>query len=169
MTHPRTLTLIAALDEQHCIGGGNAMLWHLPEDFAFFKQYTLGKPVIMGRKTWLSLPRRPLPGRRNVVLTRQSGFEAAGAEVFADLPAALAACAAAPETVIIGGAQIYAQALPLATDLRLTEVRLNVAGDAFFPRFSHDQWQEIARESRVSANGTAFDFVHWRRRHRGSA
>ena len=157
------ITLIAAADINGCIGGNNTMLWHIPEDFAFFKQYTLGKPVIMGRKTWQSLPKRPLPERRNLVLSRQTDWTDAGAEVFADLNTALAACADAPEVMIIGGAQLYAQALPLATDLRLTEVRLNVTGDAFFPEFSRQQWQEVSRESHVSARGIGFDFVHWQR------
>ncbi|QMT34448.1 dihydrofolate reductase [Conchiformibius steedae DSM 2580] len=157
------ITLIAAADINGCIGGNNTMLWHIPEDFAFFKQYTLGKPVIMGRKTWQSLPKRPLPERRNIVLSRQRDWTDTGAEVFADLNTALAACADAPEVMIIGGAQLYAQVLPLATDLRLTEVRLNVAGDAFFPEFSRQQWQEVSRESHVSARGIGFDLVHWQR------
>ena len=148
----QTITLIAAVGENGCIGIGNAMPWHLPEDFAFFKQYTLGKPVLMGRKTWESLPRRPLPGRRNIVVSRQNGYQADGAEVLPSLEAALAACA-----------EIYRQALDSATDLRLTEVRLAPAGDAFFPSFERSLWHEESRSSQQSADGTAFDFVHYRR------
>ena len=98
----QTITLIAAVGENGCIGIGNAMPWHLPEDFAFFKQYTLGKPVLMGRKTWESLPRRPLPGRRNIVVSRQSGYQADGAEVMPSLAAALAACAGEREIIVMG-------------------------------------------------------------------
>lgn len=158
------ITLIAALAANRVIGADNAMPWHLPEDFAFFRRYTEGKPVLMGRKTWESLPKKPLPGRRNLVISRQSGFQAAGAEVFASLDEALAACAGAAETVIIGGAQIYAQALPLATDLRLTEIALNPEGDALFPEFQAADWQECSREAHVSDKGIAFAFVHWRRK-----
>ncbi len=162
--HSPILTLIAAVADNGCIGSGNAMPWHIAEDFAFFKRYTLGKPVVMGRKTWDSLPKKPLPGRRNIVVTRQAGWQADGAERADSLAAALAMLADAPETVIMGGAQIYAQALPLATDLRLTEVRLSVDGDAFFPDFSAAEWQEMERSSHsAAANGIRFDFVHYRR------
>ncbi|MCP1660998.1 dihydrofolate reductase [Neisseria perflava] len=158
------ITLIAACAANRCIGHNNTMPWHLPEDFAFFKAYTLGKPVVMGRKTWESLPKKPLPGRQNIVISRQTGYQAEGADVVADLPAALALCSNAEEIIIMGGAQIYAQALPLATDLRLTEVGLTVDGDAFFPEFSAAQWQETAREAHVSAKGIAYAFVHYQQR-----
>lgn len=162
---PQKITLIAALAQNRCIGRDNAMPWHLPEDFAFFRQYTLGKPVVMGRKTWDSLPKKPLPGRRNIVLTRQSGWQAEGAETAADWPSVRTLLAGEAEIVVIGGAQIYAQTLPDATDLRLTEVALNPEGDAFFPEFDRAHWQEAAREPQHSAqSGTAFDFVHYRRR-----
>lgn len=159
------ITLIAACDRNCCIGINNTMPWHLPEDFAFFKTYTLGKPVIMGRKTWESLPKKPLPERRNIVISRSSDYPAEGAEVAGSLADALALCAGAPEIIIMGGAQIYAQALPLATDLRLTEVGLQVeGGDAFFPEFSAEEWQETEREAHVSAKGTAYAFVRYQRR-----
>lgn len=160
----RQITLIAAVAANRVIGSDNAMPWHLPEDFAFFKRYTLGKPVIMGRKTWESLPKKPLPGRRNLVITRQTDFQAEGAEVFGSLNEALAACAADTEALIIGGAQIYAQALPLATDLRLTEIDLKPEGDALFPEFQAADWRECSRETHVSDKGIAFAFVHWRRK-----
>lgn len=158
------ITLIAAYAEQRVIGIDNTMPWHLKEDFAFFKAYTLGKPVVMGRKTWESLPKKPLPGRRNIVVSRQSDYLAEGAETAADLPQALAMCADEAEIIIMGGAQIYAQALPLATDLRITEVALSVEGDAFFPAFSDADWLEAARESHTTADGTRYAFVHYRRR-----
>ncbi|OAM26849.1 MULTISPECIES: dihydrofolate reductase [Eikenella] len=160
----QTITLIAAVADNGCIGSGNAMPWHIAEDFAFFKRYTLGKPVVMGRKTWDSLPKKPLPGRRNIVITRQGGWQAEGAERAASLADALAMLADAPEIIIMGGAQIYTQALPLATDLRLTEVRLTIDGDAFFPALNAADWQEAERSSHTAAaNGIRFDFAHYRR------
>lgn len=157
------ITLIAAMAHQRIIGGNNQMLWHLPEDFAFFKQYTLGKPIIMGRKTWDSLPRKPLPQRRNLVITRQTNWSADGAEVYDTWQNALAACTDVPEVMVIGGGQIYQQMLDVATDLRLTEIDLTVEGDAVFPHFSPEQWREVAREKGVSQNGVKFDFVHYQR------
>lgn len=157
------ITLIAALAQNHVIGKNNQIPWHIPEDFAFFKQYTMGKPVIMGRKTWESLPKKPLPNRRNMVITRQTDFQAAGAEVFSSVQAALNACADAAEIIIMGGEQIYAQTLDLATDLRLTEVKLTLDGDAFFPVLNPDCWREILREAQVSDKNVAFDFVHYQR------
>lgn len=154
------ITLIAAYAARRCIGINNTMPWHLPEDFAFFKSYTTGKPVIMGRKTWESLPRKPLPGRQNIVITRQA-YQAEGAQTAASLEDALALCQGVEEVIIMGGAQIYAQALPIATDLRLTEVGLDVDGDAFFPEFSTETWQEASRENHVSAKGIEYAFVHY--------
>lgn len=155
------ITLVAAVADNRVIGANNDMVWHIPEDFAFFKQYTSHKPVVMGRKTWDSLPRKPLPNRRNMIITRQSDFQAADAEIFPNLNAALTACANCDETTIIGGAEIYAQALPIATDLRLTEVKLQPQGDVFFPEFSRDEWREVARIAQISKTGIAFDWVHY--------
>ena len=160
----QTITLVAATARNGCIGIGNDMPWHIPEDFAFFKAYTSGKPVVMGRKTWDSLPKKPLPNRRNIVISRQPGLLLAGADVVPGLQDALAVCADAPEIIVMGGAQIYAQALPLATDVRLTEVALDVNGDAFFPPLAPEDWQEISREAQMSAQGIGFDWVHYRRR-----
>ena len=157
------ITLIAAVAENSCIGIDNGMPWHLPEDFAFFKQYTLNKPVVMGRKTWESLPRKPLPGRRNIVISRNY-FAADGAELADSIASALSLLVDVPEIIIMGGAQIYEQTLPLATDLRITEVKLNVDGDAFFPKISSSEWLEQSREPHVSGNETAFDFVHYVRK-----
>lgn len=158
------ITLVAACAENGCIGIDNTMPWHIPEDFAFFKAYTSGKPVVMGRKTWESLPKKPLPGRRNIVITRQADYAAEGAETAASLQEALAACAGAEEIIIMGGAQIYAESMPFATDLRITEVKLNVAGDAFFPLIDKTVWQEAARrEEHESSKGIVYAFVHYRR------
>ena len=157
------ITLVVATAKTGCIGINNDMPWHIPEDFAFFKAYTSGKPVVMGRKTWESLPKKPLPNRRNIVITRQADYLAEGAEVVGDLQAAFALCVDAPEIIVMGGAQIYAEALPLATDLRITEVDLSVEGDAYFPTVGANVWQEVAREAHVSAKDIAFAFVHYQR------
>ena len=158
------ITLIAAVSDNACIGKQNQMPWHIPEDFAFFKAYTLHKPVIMGRKTWESLPKKPLPERRNIVVSKQENWHPEKeVEVFSDLHQALANLADEEEIIIMGGAQIYTQALDLATDLRLTEVHLQVDGDAFFPPFSQQEWREINRETHQSSKGIAFDFVHYQK------
>ena len=106
---------------------------------------------------------KPLPNRRNIVITRQANYVAEGAEVVGDLQAAFALCADVPEIIVMGGAQIYAEALPLATDLRITEVDLSVEGDAYFPTVGANVWQEVAREAHVSAKDIAFAFVHYQR------
>ncbi|MDO4249228.1 MAG: dihydrofolate reductase [Neisseria sp.] len=155
------ITLIAAYARDYCIGIDNRMPWHLPEDFQFFRNYTTGKPVIMGRKTWESLPRKPLPGRRNIVVSRQTNYPAEGAEVISDLTTALSTCDEVPEIIIMGGAQIYQQAMPLATDLRITEIDLEVIGDAFFPTIDPAIWQEVSRKPHISTDGLRFDFVHY--------
>lgn len=155
------ITLIAAYASNGCIGINNTMPWHLPEDFAFFKTYTSGKPVIMGRKTWESLPKKPLPLRSNIIISRQANYYAEGADVVCCLSDAINLCADAPEIIIMGGAQIYEQALPIATDLRITEVQLQIEGDAFFPKFSNIDWQEVSRESHTSDKGINYAFVHY--------
>lgn len=108
------------------------------------------------------MPKKPLPNRRNIVITRQADYVAEGAEVVGDLQAAFALCADAPEIIVMGGAQIYAEALPLATDLRITEVDLS-EGDAYFPTVDANVWQEVARAAHVSAKDIAFAFVHYQR------
>lgn len=137
------ISLIAAMDEQRLIGRDNALPWRLPNDLKFFKRTTLGKTVLMGRKTWESLG-RPLPERENWVLTRDAGFAAAGARVFHQLDDALAAAPA--ELVVIGGAELYRQLMPFVQRMYLTLVHGRFEGDAWFPAFDAAQWREIARE-----------------------
>lgn len=159
------LTLVAAVARDGAIGRDNALLWHLPEDLARFKALTLGKPVVMGRRTWDSLPARfrPLPGRRNLVVSR-SVRELAGAEVFASLDAALAACTEA-EVCVIGGAELYALALPRADRLALTEVDAAYPeADRHFPTWPRERFAEASRETHVGAGGLRFDFVDYLRR-----
>ena len=160
------IVLVAAVAKDGAIGRDNALLWHLPEDMARFKALTAGKPVVMGRRTWDSIPARfrPLPGRRNLVVSRSTS-ELPGAEVFASLDAALAACATEPEICVIGGGEIYALALPLADKLALTEVDVVYPdADKHFPAWPRDQFIEASRETRSSANGMVFDFVDYLRK-----
>jgi dihydrofolate reductase len=158
------LHLIYARAANGVIGANNTLPWHLPEDLAHFKRQTLGCPVIMGRKTWDSLPPkfRPLPGRLNLVVTRQTHWQAQGAQAAASLHEALVQCGDAPDAWVIGGAQIYAQALPLAHRVVVTEIELQVQGDAFAPELG-SAWREAGRESHISATGLAYSFVNYQR------
>ena len=154
------INLIYARAANGVIGNNNAMPWHLPEDLAHFKRLTQGWPVIMGRKTWDSLPPRfrPLPGRTNVVITRQGGWSEAGAQQASSLADALAQCGQSEQVWIIGGAQIYAQAEPLADRIEVTEIDKDFEGDAFAPVLG-PRWLEAGRESHVAASGLKFSFV----------
>ncbi|MCI1192012.1 dihydrofolate reductase [Calidifontimicrobium sp. SYSU G02091] len=163
---PATVALIAAVARNGAIGRDNELLWRDPQDMAHFRQVTMGCPVVMGRRTWDSLPARfrPLPGRRNVVVTRNPQWHADGAEAAASLTDALARLAEAPKVFVIGGAQLYALALPLADELVLTEIDADFDGDAHFPRWHRAEFDEVAREPRTAADGTRFAFVTYRRR-----
>lgn len=155
------LTLIAALSRNHCIGKSGAIPWRLPEDQKRFKELTLNHVVVMGRKTWESLPEkfRPLPGRTNVVLTRQADYALPeGVARFPSLPEALTAYPD-QQIFVIGGTEIYAQALPLADRMELTHVDMDVKGDAFFPAFSTDDWTETSR-----VPGPEYTFVTYQRK-----
>lgn len=159
------ITLVAAVARDGAIGRDNALLWHLPEDLARFKTLTLGKPVVMGRKTWESLPPRfrPLPGRRNLVVSRSTA-ELSGAEVFTSLDAALATCPE-PEVCVIGGSEIYALALPRADRLALTEVDATFPdADRHFPAWPREHFIESAREAHTGASGLHFAFVDYLRK-----
>lgn len=160
------ITLVLAIAENGVIGQNGAIPWRIAEDMKRFKAITIGKPVIMGRKTWDSLPERfrPLPGRRNLVLSRRSGLQLGGAEVFSSLDAALAACAAEPRVFVIGGAQLYAEALALADTLELTEVHADYPGaDAHFPAWDRSRFAETLREAHTSPEGLHFDFTRYQR------
>lgn len=158
------VSIIVATDERGAIGHEGQLPWRLPEDLKRFKAITLGKPVIMGRKTWDSIG-RPLPGRLNIVVTRQPGLELAGATVVGSLDEALAAAGDAPEACVIGGAEIYRLALPLADTLHLTRVHATVAADTYFPVLDPQQWVEVAREERAAdeRHAHAYTFVELRR------
>lgn len=164
--HPN-LALIVAVARNGIIGctnadGRGALPWHLPEDLKHFKETTSGHPIIMGRKTWESLG-RPLPNRRNMVITRQAGYAASGAEVFGGLNEALAAIGDAT-AFVIGGAELYRQALPLATTLIMTEVGLDAEGDTLFPERVVGDWTETQRSAQISQTGLPYAFVRYQRR-----
>ena len=158
-----TVSLIAIVARNGGIGRGNALLVHLPDDLAHFKKTTFGAPILMGRKTWQSIG-RPLPGRRNIVITRSAQFEATGAETAPDLASALARVADAQKVYVVGGASVYAAALPFADELVLTEIDLEIAGDATFPEWPQDEFPEVQRDERTATDGTSFAFVTYRRR-----
>jgi dihydrofolate reductase len=158
------LKLIYAQAANGVIGLNNQMPWHLPEDLAHFKRTTLGCPVLMGRKTWESIPAkfRPLPGRANLVITRQADWQAEGALVVHSLEEglslALAHCPEGKDLWVMGGAEIYAQAVDMAEEAVVTEIDAQYEGDAFAPRLN-SAWQEVSRESHVSTTGLKYSFV----------
>ena len=161
------LSLIAALAENRVIGVDNSMPWHLPADFKYFKATTLGKPIIMGRKTWDSLG-RPLPGRLNLVVSRQTDLQLEGAEVFASLEAAVERAEAwaieqgVSEVMLIGGAQLYTQGLVDADRLYLTRVGLSPEGDAWFPEFDLNQWKLVSNvENPAEGDKPGYSFEVW--------
>jgi dihydrofolate reductase len=157
---PPRVTAVVAATENHVIGRDNGMPWHLPADLAHFKALTLGHPVLMGRKTFEAIG-KPLPGRRNLVLSR-AGFTApAGVEVVASLEEAFARVADLPELMIIGGATLYAQALPLTSTVHLTRLHFTSDGDAFFPELPATQWREVSRVRREAdeRNACAMSFI----------
>jgi dihydrofolate reductase len=142
------VTIIAAVSQNNCIGKDGSLPWHLPEDMKHFKELTMGHPVIMGRKTWESIPEkfRPLPGRLNVVVTRQPDYALPeGVEHAASLDDALTVHTA-EDVFVIGGATVYADAMPKADRLEITRVEQTVDGDTFFPEIASTEWREIARQ-----------------------
>ncbi|MFJ7108083.1 dihydrofolate reductase [Pseudomonas sp. NPDC098740] len=167
MTKSLPLSLIAALGENRVIGVDNSMPWHLPGDFKYFKATTLGKPIIMGRKTWDSLG-RPLPGRLNIVVSRQVDLALEGAEVYPSLEAAVVRAQewaneqGVDEVMLIGGAQLYAQGMAQADRLYLTRVELSPEGDAWFPAFDLGQWKLVSNVSNpAEGDKPAYNFEVW--------
>lgn len=163
MQHP-VFSLIAAVAANRTIGKEGGMPWSMPADLAYFKRATEGHPVIMGRRTWESLG-RPLPRRRNIVVTSQTGAVFQGAETAASLPAALALCEGAEQVFCIGGAVLYQEALAHADDLYLTEIQEDIEGDTFFPEVDLSAWREVSRlPQRQDTAPRSFDFVRYVRR-----
>ena len=157
------LAMIWGMSRNRTIGRNNALPWHLSEDLKYFKRVTMGKPIIMGRKTWESIG-KPLPGRCNIVITRDPTYSAEGVKVVRTLEDAISLAESialidgAEEAVVIGGAQIYAQALPLAQRLYMTQVHAEVEGDTFFPIFDLTQWDELGREDFEASGPNPYDY-----------
>ncbi|MHA2940331.1 type 3 dihydrofolate reductase [Vibrio sp. RC27] len=153
------ISMIAAMAKQRVIGKDNSMPWHLPADFAWFKRCTMGKPIVMGRKTFDSIG-RPLPGRKNIVISRNSTLDIEGVSVVASIDEALTLLTDEPEVMIIGGGSIYASCLPLASKLYLTFIDADISGDTQFPEWG-SEWKESSREyySVDEKNSYAMDFV----------
>ena len=160
MTLPQAprIYLVAAVASNGIIGANGALPWRLPEDLQHFKRVTMGHPVVMGRKTWESLA-GPLPGRDNIVVTRTAGYEAPGAAVASSLEAALALCLGEPMAFVIGGSRLFAESLPFAAGLVMTEIYKDFEGDTWFPPYDRSHWKETQRERHATAEGMKFDFV----------
>lgn len=160
------IILIAAVAKNRVIGKDNSLIWSIPEDMAHFKALTQGQTVLMGRKTWESLPPRfrPLPGRRNIVISRQADYVAPGAEVADSLENGLKFAGDASKVFVIGGEQIYRQAMAFADGLEITEVDLEPTGDAWFPEIPTVNWKIGSKtEIATSQSGVGFSFVSYRR------
>lgn len=162
---PKLVTIVVAMDRNGLIGDGDRLPWRLPADLRRFKALTMGKPVVMGRRTHESIG-RPLPGRRNIVLSRDPGYRAEGCDVAASVDAALDACADADEVMIIGGAEIYADALPIANRMHVTLIDAAFSGDTWFPDYDAREWREVSREDCAPGESAsfAFSFVDLERR-----
>ena len=153
------LSLIVAVSENGCIGKDGDLPWRLPDDLKRFKALTMGKPIIMGRKTWESLPRKPLPGRMNIVITRQHGFVAVGADVVASVAEAVQLASDVPVICVIGGGEIYRQFLPLAARIYLTEIDLVAHGDTPAPQLDPGQWLEVSATAPAKGEKDSAAFV----------
>jgi dihydrofolate reductase len=158
------IVIIAAVAKNRVIGRDNQLIWNIPEDMAHFKALTAGHTVIMGRKTWESLPPRfrPLPGRRNIVVTRQSEYSAPGAELAASLESAFSLAENDETVFVIGGAEIYKQAISLSNRLEITEVDLSPEGDSWFPEIAAVDWKMTSKNTPPAPSGTGFSFVTYR-------
>ena len=158
MTKRPRISLIAAMDEGRVIGRGNKLPWRLPADLQHFKKLTVGKPIIMGRKTWESLPGL-LPDRPHIVITKNPAYRAEGCQVVHSIEQALVVAGMVEEVMVVGGAHLYQQMLPSADRLYLTRVHARVEGDAFFPPYDAAQWREIEHERHQADERNAFDYT----------
>lgn len=152
------LSIIVAVADNGVIGSGNQLPWRLPDDLKRFKALSMGKPIVMGRKTFDSIG-RPLPGRLNIVISRQAGLDVPGCRVVTSIDEAIAAAQPAPEIVIIGGADIYRQILPKVQTIHLTRVHAGIAGDVVFPKLQEREWREVAKEYHAADERHAHAFT----------
>jgi len=160
-----SLSIICAMDENRLIGANNTLPWHLPADLAFFKRTTLNKPILMGRKTFESIG-RPLPGRRNIIISRDETYQVTGCDTVNSIQAALELVQGEPEAMLIGGASLYQQTLHMADALYISEVHHQFTGDAWFPEINPAEWREVSREKHPAdeRNAYACDFVKFLRK-----
>ena len=165
------VSLVAAVARNGVIGRAGGLPWQIPEDLARFRELTTGHAVVMGRRTWDSLPERfrPLPGRRNVVVTRNEVWREPGGERAGSLAEALELLAGEERVFVIGGGELYVEALPLADELQLTEIDSEIEGDTLFPSWERTAFEEVSREEQVSVTGLPFAFVTYARRSQASA
>ena len=154
--------LVVAVAANGIIGANGRLPWHLPEDLKHFKRLTMGHPVVMGRRTWESL-KGPLPGRENIVVTTNPDYEAPGAAIATSLSGALALCAGESVAFVIGGSRLFAESLPMADGLVVTEIHKDFEGDTWMPDYDRSRWRETQRERHAAADGTKFDFVLYER------
>jgi dihydrofolate reductase len=162
------VSLVVAMAANNVIGSRGTIPWHIPEDMCHFREVTLGKPCIMGRRTWESLPKKPLPERVNIVVSRDVAYDAAGALVAGSFEAALASAQAdnPAEIAVIGGAEIYRAALPVTDVIHLTQIESAFDGDTYFPQLDTTDWREVAREEHATTNDIKYAFVTLVRRSR---
>lgn len=159
------IALVYAVSQNGVIGNKGGLPWHVPSDLKHFKAVTLGKPIIMGRKTWESLPRKPLPGRINIVLTREAGFVAQGALVAKDVPSALALAGPVDEICVIGGAEVFKTFLASTQKIYLTRILAMVEGDVMMPELDMAAWREVSRSSPLQTqdDGAAYETLVYER------
>lgn len=156
------VSIIVAIARNRVIGRAGTLPWHLPDELRYFRRITLGKPVVMGRKTYESIG-KPLPGRTTVIVTRDANYQVKGCLTAASIDAAIAACGEDAEVFFVGGADLYAQVLARADRLYLTEIQADYQGDAHFPEFDRDSWTETARQVHISQDGLGYHFVTYQR------
>jgi dihydrofolate reductase len=156
------INVIAAMARNRVIGINNTLPWRLPADLQHFKALTMGHHIVMGRKTYESIG-KPLPGRTTVIVTRDASYRVAGCLTATSIDAAIAACGEDPEIFFVGGAELYAQVLPLADRLYLTEIQSEYDGDAHFPEFDRNVWHEVGRQANTSPDGLGYHFVTYAR------
>ena len=153
------ISMIAAMGDKHEIGLHNELLWHMPADMKHFRETTMGKPIIVGRKTYESFGAKPLPGRQNIVITRDPNYQGNGAEVVDSIDAAFKAVGNIEEVMVIGGASFYEQALPMADRLYLTYVHSEFEADAWFPQFDKTEWVETSCEDHKADENNPYDYT----------
>jgi dihydrofolate reductase len=151
------ISICVAMDKNRVIGHKNKMPWHLSADLQYFKDITMGKPILMGRKTFESIG-RPLPGRENIIISRNHDYKQQGCQVYHSIEAAIAICKDSIEIMVIGGASFYQAVLPMASHIYLTQIHDSFAGDTFFPEFDRSQWKEIKRQDITDDQTVSFNY-----------